>query len=148
VRTGPKGQERLNDIVWLHPAGRPMGDEDWSSADSGGAQVIGMYLNGHGIAGNGSRGETLQDDHFLLYFNADGPVDLTLPPEEYAEAWDVVINTGAEAAAATALPAGGTLHLETRSLLVLQEHSEPEAEPDLSVAASVAAQAPVGTRPK
>jgi len=144
VRTGPKGQERLNDIVWLHPGGRPMGDKDWAD----GSKVIGMYLNGHGISGRGSRGETLQDDHFLLYFNADGPVDLTLPPEEYAEAWDVVINTGGRADAATAVPAGGTFHLETRSLLVLQEHSEPEAAPDLSVAASVAAQAPVGTRTK
>ena len=143
VRTGPTGQERLNDIVWLHPGGRPMEEADWAE-DS---KVIGMYLNGDGIAGKGSRGETLHDDHFLLYFNADGPVDLTLPPEEYAAAWDVVINTGGEADAATAVPAGGTFHLETRSLLVLQEHSEPEAQPDLSVAASVAAQAPAGTRP-
>ena len=142
VRTGPTGQERLNDIVWLHPEGRPMEEEDWAD----GSKVIGMYLNGDGIAGKGSRGETLHDDHFLLYFNADGPVDLTLPPAEYAEAWDVVINTGGEADAATVIEAGGTFHLETRSLLVLQEHSEPEAEPDLSVAASVAAQAPVGTR--
>jgi isoamylase len=144
VRTGPKGQERLNDIVWLHPDGRPMADRDWRD----GSKVIGMYLNGDGISGKGSRGETLHDDHFLLYFNADGPVDLTLPPEEYADAWDVVINTGGQADAAAGVPAGGTFHLETRSLLVLQEHSEPEAEPDLSVAASVAAQAPVGTRPK
>ena len=29
VRTGPKGQERLNDIVWLHPSGHPMDDDDW-----------------------------------------------------------------------------------------------------------------------
>jgi glycogen operon protein len=136
VRTGPTGQERLNDIVWLHPGGRPMEDDDWTD----GSQVIGMYLNGDGIAGKGSRGEAIHDDHFLLYFNADGPVDLTLPPEEYAAAWDVVINTGGSADAADKLPAGGTFHLEHRSLLVLQEHSEPEAAPDLSVAASVAAQ--------
>jgi isoamylase len=137
VRTGPKGQERLNDIVWLHPSGQPMEDGHWDEA----AQVIGMYLNGDGIAGKGSRGETLRDDHFLLYFNADGPVELTLPPEEYAAAWDVVINTGGEADAAEVLPAGGTFRMETRSLLVLQQHSEPEVAPDLSVAASVAVQA-------
>ena len=137
VMTGPKGEERLNDIVWLHPGGNPMEDDHWAGDD----QVIGMYLNGHGIAGKGSRGEDIHDDHFLLYFNADGPVDLTLPPAEYAAAWDVVINTGGSAdAAETALAAGSTFHLEHRSLLVLQEHSEPEAEPDLSVAASVAAQ--------
>ena len=27
VRTGPTGQERLNDIVWLHPDGHPMEDD-------------------------------------------------------------------------------------------------------------------------
>ena len=145
VRTGPKGQERLNDIVWLHPDGRPMEDGDWGAADSGGARVIGMYLNGDGIAGKDSRGQTLKDDHFLLYFNADGPVELTLPPEEYAESWDVAVNTGGEADAASTIPAGGSFRLETRSLLVLQKHSEPEVEPDLSVAASVAAQAGTAT---
>ena len=126
-----------------------MEEGDWSAADSDGAQVIGMYLNGDGIAGKGSRGEDIHDDHFLLYFNADGPVDLTLPPAEYAAAWDVAINTGGSAdASETALAAGSTFHLEHRSLLVLQEHSEPEAEPDLSVAASVAAQSGQGTTRK
>ncbi len=136
--TGAKGEERLNDIVWLHPNGHPMQDGDWSD----GSQVIGMYLNGDGIAGKGSRGEDVHDDHFLLYFNADGPVDLTLPPEEYAPAWDVVINTGGVTAAA--LPAGSSFHMEHRSLLVLQQHSVPEAAPDSSVAASVAAAAKQG----
>ena len=79
----------------------------------GGSQVIGMYLNGDGIAGKGSRGEAIHDDHFLLYFNADGPVDLTLPPEEYAAAWDVAINTGGSADAAETLPAGR--HLPPRA---------------------------------
>ena len=137
VRTGPKGQERLNDIVWLHPDGRPMDEDDWS----GGSQVIGMYLNGDGIAGKDARGGAIHDDHFLFYFNADGPVDLTLPPEEYAVAWDVAINTGGSADASRRCEAGSVFHLESRSLLVLQEHSEPEDEPDHSVAASVAAQA-------
>ena len=73
VRTGPKGHERLNDIVWLHPDGHPMEDDAWAGED----QVIGMYLNGDGIAGKGARGEPIHDDHFLIYFNADGPVDLT-----------------------------------------------------------------------
>jgi isoamylase len=142
VRTGPKGQERLNDIVWLHPDGHPMEDDAWAGED----QVIGMYLNGDGIAGKGARGEPIHDDHFLIYFNADGPVDLTLPPEEYAEAWDVVINTGGTADAAATCVAGSTFHMEHRSVLVLQQHSEPEVEPDLSVAASVAAHSTVGSR--
>ncbi len=73
VRTGDG--ERLNDIVWLHPDGHPMEESDWNN----GSQAIGMYLNGHGIAGNDVRGGTITDDHFLLYFNADGPATVTLP---------------------------------------------------------------------
>jgi glycogen operon protein len=142
VRTGPTGQERLNDIVWLHPDGHPMEDDSWAGDD----QVIGMYLNGDGIAGKGARGEPIHDDHFLIYFNADGPVDLTLPQEEYADAWDVVINTGGTADASATCMAGGTFHMEHRSVLVLQQHSEPEVQPDLSVAASVAAHSTVGSR--
>lgn len=135
VRVGDGGEgDRLNDIVWLHLDGRPMEDGDWESA----AQAIGMYLNGHGIAGQDSRGVPLTDDHFLLYFNADGPAEVTLPPDEYAAAWDVVIDTGGHVDGDTH-PAGATLHMETRSLVVLREHTEPEGEPDHSVAASVAA---------
>ena len=135
VRTGEGTErERLNDIVWLHLDGRPMEDDDWD----GGAQAIGMYLNGHGIAGKGPRGETVTDAHFLLYFNADGPATVTLPPAEYAPAWDVVVNTGGNADRATTCPAGSTFDIETRSLLVLREHTAPVGEPDHSVAASVA----------
>jgi glycogen operon protein len=98
-----------------------------------------MYLNGDGIAGKDARGRTITDDHFLLYFNADGPAQVTLPPDEFAKAWDVVIDTSGAADTATTLAAGSTFELDTRTVVVLQEHAEPEAEPDHSVAASVAA---------
>ncbi|WP_193614243.1 glycogen debranching protein GlgX [Nocardioides lijunqiniae] len=138
VRTEVPGGEgdRLNDIVWLHLDGRPMEDGDWTD----GSQAIGMYLNGHGIAGKDSRGSEIVDDHFLLYFNADGPAELTLPPDEYAAAWDVVIDTAGGVDDQTPYAAGEKLRLEHRSLVVLREHLEPEAEPDHSVAASLAAQ--------
>ncbi len=103
-----------------------------------------MYLNGNGIAGLDERGQAITDDHFLLYFNADGPAEVTLPPDEYADAWDVVIDTGGAADDETTHQAGGKLHLETHSVVVLQQHSKPEAEVDHSVAASVAAQAKQG----
>ena len=91
VRTGDG--KRLNDIVWLHLDGRAMEQDDWTS----GSQAIGMYLNGDGIAGKDARGRTITDDHFLLYFNADGPAQVTLPPDEFAKAWDVVIDTSGAA---------------------------------------------------
>ncbi|MFC6285512.1 glycogen debranching protein GlgX [Nocardioides sp. GCM10027113] len=133
--------DRLNDIVWLHLDGRPMEQEDW---DNGTAQAIGMYLNGHGIAGLGPRGQTIVDDHFLLYFNADGPTEVVLPPEEYAESWDVVIDTGGALSREDAYAAGAALKLETRSVVVLREHQEQAPEPDHSVAASLAAHAKRG----
>jgi glycogen operon protein len=129
--------DRLNDIVWLHLDGRPMEDDDWDD----GAQAIGMYLNGHGIAGLDPRGQKIVDDHFLLYFNADGPAEVVLPPDEYAEGWDVVIDTGGALADDRPHPAGATLKMETRSVVVLREQREAQPEPDHSVAASLAAQA-------
>jgi isoamylase len=133
--TSVRAGERLNDIVWLHPSGEPMSDDDWE-----GGQTLGMYLNGDGIAGSDARGERITDDHFLLYFNADGDVEATLPSDEYAPAWDVVIDTGGSPGDEP-VPAGGTLHLQSRSVVVLREHTEPEIEPDSSVAASLANQA-------
>jgi isoamylase len=132
VRTGDG--ERLNDIVWLSLDGTPMEDDGWDA----GAKAIGMYLNGDGIAGKDARGEAITDDHFLLYFNADGPAEVTLPTDEYAAAWDVVIDTGGSADDADTYQPGATLHLDTHSMVVLREHAEPEVEPDLSVAASLA----------
>jgi glycogen operon protein len=137
VRTGDpvSGGERLNDIVWLALNGQPMEDGDWAN----GSQAIGMYLNGDGISGKDARGQTITDDHFLLYFNADGDAEVTLPTDEYAAAWDVVIDTGGSADDLRTYEAGATFPLGTRSLVVLREHAEPEAQPDHSVAASVAA---------
>jgi len=135
VRTGPAGAERLNDIVWLHLDGRPMEDSDWD----GGSQALGMYLNGHGIAGLDARGGPIVDDHFLLYFNADGEATVTLPPAEYAESWDIVIDTGGTPDEVEVLEAGSAITMRESSVLVLREYLPPTVEPDHSVAASVAA---------
>jgi glycogen operon protein len=61
-----------------------------------------------------------------------------LPPDEYAEAWDEVIDTAGAALAEQPHRAGAKVLLAARSVLVLREHVEPEAELDSSVAASLA----------
>jgi glycogen operon protein len=138
ARTGSGEGERLNDIVWLHLDGRPMEDTDWDAPD---ARSLGMYLNGQGIAGADARGQEVVDDHFLLYFNASGDdVPLTLPPEEYATAWDVVIDTGEVRRRKGPMKAGVRSKVGARSVVVLREHSTPTAAPDTSATASVAAQ--------
>jgi len=126
---------RLDDIVWLHPDGRPMADADW---DAGGT-ALGMYLNGRGITGVDARGEPIVDDHFLLYFNVGDRLELTLPEVEYCGAWDVIVNTGGVVDEARSWAPGEALVLENRSTVVLREHREiedPDADP--SVAASLA----------
>jgi len=126
--------ERLDDIVWLHPEGRELGEDEWES----GSRALGLYLNGDGISGRDPRGQRVVDDHFLLYFNADGPTALTLPPAEYADRWDVVVDTG-DSAREPSYDAGAGLELAERSLLVLRQHRPPEEVADVSVAASLEA---------
>ncbi len=134
VRTGDG--ERLNDIVWLHPEGRPMEHDDWWSA---GGRALGMYLNGHGIAGLDATGNAITDDHFLLYFNGGHEdVRVVIPPDEYAAAWDEAIDTAGAALADEPHLPGAKVLLYARSVLVLREHQEAHDESDFSVAASLA----------
>ena len=134
VRVGD--EQRLNDIVWLHPTGRPMEDADWTAE---GARVIGMYLNGHGIAGKDATGNPVVDEHALLYFNGGpDPVEVSLPTEEYSQSWDVAIDSAASAPENSPLPAGSSRTLEGHSVVVLMQHTAAATEPDLSAAASVA----------
>ena len=130
-------EQRLNDIVWLHPDGRPMEDADWT-AD--GARVIGMYLNGDRIAGRDATGNRILDDHVLLYFNGGpDPVTITLPSDEYSPAWDVAIDTAADDHVHEPIDADEQRELHGRSVLVLIRHQGVAAETRLSAAASVAA---------
>jgi len=130
VRTG----ERLDDIVWLHPDGRPMADEDWGA----GGQALGMYLNGHGIGGRDANGQRIEDDHFLLFFNVGDRLELTLPSAEYADAWDVVVNTGGVVEDDRPLAAGSPFVVEPRSTVVLQQHQEADTfDSDPTVAPSL-----------
>ena len=143
VRTG--NGERLNDIVWLGSDGSPMEDGDWDAA--AGEKSLGMYLNGHGIAGLGARGEQIIDNHFLIYCNAsEEERELTLPPTEYAEAWDVLIDTGAHELREGRIEAGEVARISPRALVVLREHIPP-VDQDFSVAASIAAATGTHTGP-
>jgi glycogen operon protein len=135
--TGQAESNGLDDIVWLHPDGRVMAEGDWAD----GLNSLGMYLNGQGIRERDVRGASIVDDHFLLYFNADGPCEVTLPAAEYAEVWDVLVDTGGSADGRDPCKAGTRVPMTERSTLVLREHLDPGDEVDHSVAASLIAQA-------
>jgi glycogen operon protein len=129
--------ERLPDIVWLDADATTMKPEDWDSAFG---RSVGVFLNGDGIRARDDRGRRITDVNFLLYFNAhDDEVGFTLPSDEYAPAWDIIIDTAGHSADTNPVKAGDTLAVAAKSLVVLRAHSTPEVEPDHSVAASLAA---------
>ncbi len=134
VRVGD--EQRLNDIVWLHPDGRPIEDGDWAAE---GGRALGMYLNGHGVPSTDETGNPITDTHALLYFNpGTEAVQVTLPADEYAPAWDVAVDTAADGAEPEPLVAGAVRELAGHSVLVLIEHVQVSLRPQSSAAASVA----------
>ena len=108
----------VQDVAWLTPAGDLMTEDDW---DAGFAKSLAMYLNGHGIRSTDERGETVVDDHFYLAFNASHEkMEFTLPAEEYAGAWTVVLDTAEMGEVEPReLKPGETLTLQDRSMVVL-----------------------------
>ncbi|WP_369253081.1 glycogen debranching protein GlgX [Geodermatophilus amargosae] len=111
----------VQDVAWLTPAGDLMTEDDW---DAGFAKSLAMYLNGHGIRSTDERGEDVVDDHFYLAFNASHEkMEFTLPAEEYAGSWTVVLDTAEMGAVeAQELKPGETLTLQDRSMVVLSAH--------------------------
>ena len=117
-----------------------MEDGDW---DSGG-KALGMYLNGHGIAG--ARRPRQHRSSTTTSCSTSTPAttpQVTLPPAEYADAVGRRSSTPAASADdGRSYAAGDSFDAAVpHRVVVLREHREPEAEPDHSVAASVAAQA-------
>ena len=128
--------ESLPDIVWLNTDGEPMASEDW---DASLARTVAKFLNGAGIRERDVRGHDVTDVNFLLLFNADAEdVDFVLPPDEYAPAWEIVVDTAGVGADSIAHPAGAIQTVVGRSLVVLRAYQEPDIAPDHSVAASLA----------
>ncbi len=110
---------RIRDIAWFSPDGTEMSEEAWEVSFG---RCVAMFLNGDGIPDTDSRGERITDDSFLLCFNGHhGPVRFGVPPTEYAEKWQVVLDTadGHPPQEQPTADAGGLITVSARSLLVL-----------------------------
>jgi len=57
----------LRDILWFNPDGREINYDEWTHDH---ARCLGMYLPGTGLGDWDKRGYPLEDDDFLLLFNA------------------------------------------------------------------------------
>ena len=111
----------LDDIVWLRNTGEQMSDEDWAS---GFARTVGVFLNGRGIPSPDPRGRRVIDDSFMLCFNAHWEdVPFTLPPEDYGQSWEAVVNTAAplaEFAVERSFKPLDVVDVDARAVLVLR----------------------------
>nr|BFE28793.1 glycogen debranching protein GlgX [Actinomadura rugatobispora] len=89
--TGGEPGAEPADIAWLTPGGDPMTDHDWHA---GFAKSLGVFLNGDAISEPDPRGRRIEDDSFLLLFNAHSePVGFVLPGPEYGERWEYTLDT-------------------------------------------------------
>jgi glycogen operon protein len=113
-----RGQEPqdsgLPDVWWFRPDGMKMTRKDWQE----GEHVLGMFLNGQEIPDLGEEGEEIEDDSFILLFNAHHEDRrFLLPGQRFGAAWALELSTadpGAEA---------GSEAFDARSEVAVMAHS-------------------------
>jgi isoamylase len=119
LRGGQVKGSGLPDVYWFRPDGRKMTRRDWQD----GEPVLGTFLNGKEITTPGPFGQEVQDDSFLLLFNADGQDHVfMLPRRRFGARWALELSTAEpEAQPGSALYGARTeVELTSRSVLVLK----------------------------
>ncbi|MGI8506993.1 MAG: glycogen debranching enzyme, partial [Solirubrobacteraceae bacterium] len=80
----------LPDVWWFRTDGRKMTRRDWQHGEA----VLGMFLNGKAILDPGPHGEEIEDDSFLLLFNAHAEDrKFKLPRRRMASRWKLELCT-------------------------------------------------------
>ncbi len=106
----------LPDVWWFRPDGRKMTRRDWQS----GEPVLGMFLNGLEIPTPGPRGEDIEDDSFVLLFNAHGEDRVfMLPRRRFGAQWALELSTADARAEAGSIGYGARTELNVLSLSLL-----------------------------
>jgi isoamylase len=109
----------LPDVWWFRTDGRKMTQRDWQT----GEPVLGMFLNGKEIPTPGPRGEDIEDDSFLLLFNAfSEDRAFTLPQRRFGAQWDLEISTADPTAqpGSSRFGARSKVDVIARSMLILK----------------------------
>jgi glycogen operon protein len=119
--TGRKDESGLKDVMWWHPKGREMWDAEWQEDD---LKTIGMMLHGNRILRKDSQGDRIQDDTFLVIFNAshlDVPFLLPSASQQTDQGWLLALNASKEdLPEGTAFSMGDRLKMPGRSVWVLK----------------------------
>jgi glycogen operon protein len=89
-----RGQELrgsgLPDVWWFRDDGLKMTRRDWQ----GGEHALGMFLNGLEISTKGPQGQDIEDDSFLILFNAHHEArTFMLPRRRFGAQWALELST-------------------------------------------------------
>jgi isoamylase len=85
------------DVWWFRVDGRKMTPTDWEHGEA----TLGMFLNGQAITSRGPHGEPIDDDTFVLLFNAHfEDRQFRLPRAPMGKRWELELTTADPAAAA------------------------------------------------
>jgi isoamylase len=104
----------LPDVRWFRPDGRKMTPKDWEHGEA----VLGMFLNGETIMTRGPHGEPIEDDSFVLLFNAHfEDRQFRMPRSNTGRRWDLELTTADPDA-----PAGSSAY-GPRELVDVMAHS-------------------------
>ena len=81
-----------------------------------------MFVLGRPLRSPGPRGEQQTDASFVLWFHAgDGPVDVSLPHNDWVQTGEVALSTDPDLAVGSRVHAGDTLALSGPCVVVLRE---------------------------
>jgi isoamylase len=109
----------LPDVWWFRADGLKMTRRDWQE----GEPVLGMFLNGREIITPGPYGEDIEDDSFLVLFNAHHENrQMMLPRRRFGAQWALELSTADPAAPAGSVSFGARTEvaLLSRSTVVLK----------------------------
>ena len=116
--TGRMDETGVKDVVWWHPEGREMNESDWYDHD---LHSMGMLLRGDRIRRVDKSGKPIEDDTFLLLFNAHAePISFNLPSSSHvgSTGWQPALAEGYEEA--DELQEGDQIAVPGRMLWVLK----------------------------
>jgi isoamylase len=107
------------DVAWFAETGQELTEDQWWQPDR---RTLGMFLAGDAIRSRHRDGSRVVGDSFLLWLNAaDADVRVTLPEHgQWAEGYEVLLDTGRRDRVGTRRPAGAHVTLQGRSAVLLR----------------------------
>ncbi|HEY8720085.1 glycogen debranching protein GlgX [Pengzhenrongella sp.] len=110
-------ESHLPDIAWFTPSGETMRRERWQVDH---AQAVTVFLNGEAIDDLDPWGERIDDDSFVIMFNAsDQATTFRVPAATYGAKWTCVLDTDSNLENGERVAAAARLRISGRSTVVL-----------------------------